>query len=476
MARKWFMTFLSKAKREHYGWLLLLLVFVFAAVKYSSKATEHRSAILRWQPQIKQMANGVDISYRYNYPNPPVMAVLLYPLVQLPPFWVAFLWFGLKVGMTLLAFFWVFRLIETPDRPFPFWARAAAVLLSLRPIMSDLDHGNVNLFILFLVIACLTAYRFRHDLLAGGILALAIACKVTPALFLPYFLWKRSWRVLSGCTLGLTLFLWPGFVPALFLGTEHNQNQLASWYRVMVHPFVVEGKVTSEHNNQSLPGTIARLTTASPSFSTWINNNRDYLPTHYHNLLSLKPAHARWIVKGVMALFALLIVFTCRTPTKSVPGERPVPQRRGWPLAAEFGLILLGMLLFSERTWKHHCVTLMVPFAVLCYYLAVCQPARGMRVYLIGTLVAAALLMASTSSVIGDRGKDLPHQLHKLTQVYGAWTLANLILVGALGVLLWKEKPGRQGGAGQDQDPAESGSHPATIAVKEATPRWRASA
>src|SRR5205823_14206012 len=27
-----------------------------------------------------------------------------------------------------------------------------------------------------------------------------------------------------------------------------------------------------------------------------------------------------------------------------------------WPLAAEFSLIVLGMLLFSERTWKHHCV------------------------------------------------------------------------------------------------------------------------
>ena len=32
---------------------------------------------------------------------------------------------------------------------------------------------------------------------------------------------------------------------------------------------------------------------------------------------------------------------------------------------SEFALIVLGMLLFSERTWKHHCVVFMVPFAVL---------------------------------------------------------------------------------------------------------------
>ena len=43
---------------------------------------------------------------------------------------------------------------------------------------------------------------------------------------------------------------------------------------------------------------------------------------------------------------------------------------QAWRLAAEFSLVIIGMLLFSERTWKHHCVTLLLPFAVLAYYLA----------------------------------------------------------------------------------------------------------
>ena len=55
--------------------------------------------------------------------------------------------------------------------------------------------------------------------------------------------------------------------------------------------------------------------------------------------------------------------------------------------------VVLGMLLFSERTWKHHCVTLMLPFAVLAYYLATCPPRPLLRGYLAASLVAVAVLM-----------------------------------------------------------------------------------
>jgi alpha-1,2-mannosyltransferase len=449
-------------------WAGLLLLFVVLGVKYSSKVSERRSAILRWRPQVLQLADGVDLSARFNYPNPPIMAVLLYPLMRLPPWWTALAWFALKVGMTLLAFRWAFRLTEDPQRPFPFWAKALAVALTLRPVMSDLDHGNVNLFILFLVIACLTLYRHRRDLLAGGVLALAIACKITPALLVPYFLWKRSWRALAGCAVGLALFFWPGVVPAVILGREHNEKQLASWYEVMVHPFV-EGEVTSEHPNQSLPGLVARLATHSPSFGVWVNGDRDYQPTHYHNLLALDPETAGWAVKGCMALFALLVVWTCRTPVPGTREEGGATAGGNWRLAAEFALILVGMLLFSERTWKHHCVTLLLPFTVICYHLAV---RRELRALLAGALAVVAGLMASTSSIFGDRSDELADRFHKLTQVYGAWTLANLVLVGALAAMLIRGRRETATRSGAEDNAREEPKETTAVEV----PRWRASA
>src|SRR5207237_462902 len=115
-------------------------------------------AFHRWQPQIRQM-DEKDIAREFNYPNPPVMAVVLEPLALMPPLAGALTWFVLEVAMALASLYWVFRLVEDGDASLPFWAAALAVLLSLKPIVDELNHLNVNLFILFLVVASLTAFR-----------------------------------------------------------------------------------------------------------------------------------------------------------------------------------------------------------------------------------------------------------------------------------------------------------------------------
>ncbi len=261
----------------------------------------------------------------------------------------------------------------------------------------------------------------RRDVLAGLVLALAIACKVTPALFLPYFVWKRAWRPLAGSAAGLVLFLWPGLVPAGVLGWDQNQQYVASWYAEMVRPYLIEIKVTSELANQSLPGVVWRLATHSPADSRWEESQNRFVPTRYANLLDLSPAQAKLVVQAFMGVFVLLVIWTCRTSLHG-PG--------GWRLSAEFAIIVVGMLLFSERTWKHHCVTLAVPFAVLCYYLSACSPGPGLRGYLIGTLTAVTALIASTSVGL------LPEAWAETAQVYGAYLWANFLLIGALIVLL----------------------------------------
>src|SRR5262245_31591427 len=241
--------------------LALLLVFAAVSVQYSVKVLTPRkdgltqSAILRWSKQIQAMEGGENIYATSNYPNPPIMPQMLWPLSELAtvsPLAGALTWFYLKVGMALVCMVWTFRLVESPGRPFPAWAKALTVVLAIRPILGDLSHGNVNIFILFLVMAALYAFSRGKDLASGLLLALAIACKVTPALFVVYFLWKRAWRVLAGCGLGLALFFF--VIPAAVLGWDQNKDLLASWVDQMVTPYLVGGVITSEHPNQSLPG------------------------------------------------------------------------------------------------------------------------------------------------------------------------------------------------------------------------------
>lgn len=449
----------------------LLALFVAVSIQYSIKVTKGRSAINRWAPQIQQIEAGEDINKNYNYPNPPIMALILWPiseLVTFNPVLGALVWFFLKAAMAIVSMLWVFRLIETPEKPFPAWAKGLTVALSIRPIIGDLSHGNVNIFILFLVVASLYAFSRRRDYLSGIALALAIACKVTPALFLVYFVWKGAWRAVIGTVIGLALFFL--FVPAAFLGWEQNLQSLKSWIEVMILPFVVGGYVTPEHNNQSLPGLIARLCTYAPSFSTYIGDY--YVPIRYDNFTDIGTDGAKLLVKGFMGLFALLVVWKCRTPIKTLAGaagsqQSPSPQRQqGTLLAAEYALICLGMLLFSERTWKHHCVVLLLPFAVLCYGLANAEWSRRRRGAILAVIVGATLLMATTSTglmgenlgrlqdqatatsmvvgvpgvaAVGQSGVWTDHP-GKIAQVYGAYVWAFFLLIGGLGMMLRREK------------------------------------
>jgi hypothetical protein len=421
--------------------LALLLLFIGLSVQHSFKAlgghASHRTALLRWREGINKLLDGKDIYRQGNFPNPPIMPLLLSPLAALPPLFGSLCWFYLKVGMALVSIYWVCRLVEKGDRPFPGWAKALAILLAIRPIMGDLSHGNVNLFILFLIVASLYAFSHRRDFLAGILLGLSITCKVTPALFVPFFLWKRAWTTLAGCAMGLILFFL--VVPGCILGMEWNAHLLAGWYENMVKPFLIDGVVTAEHNNQSLPGLIYRLFTHSPSFITFPNGKP--FGAAYDNILTLDPAVVRWLLKGCMALFALLVVWTCRTSIKE--------RRSGWRLAAEFSLVMLGMLLFSERTWKHHCVTMLFPFAVIAYYLGAYRPARGLRAYLIATLVLVMVLMASTSTGLlggSNEGRDAlartskEPEFAKLAQVYGAFVWADVLLIAAMVVLLLRKE------------------------------------
>ena len=406
--------------------IALALLVVGMSVKYAAKTAkpgdggaQTRSAFLRWRGMINDLFAGANIYVGVNeYPNPPVMAIVLRPFAALPPTAGALSWFYLKAAMAAVAAVWVFRLVAPPGGDIPDAAKAAAILLALPPVLGDLSHNNVNIFVLFLLAGCLEAFRRGWDVTAGLVLALAVACKVTPLLFVGYFAWKRAWKVLAGCAGGLVL--WLAVVPTAAFGWDRNRELLADWYALMVERPVLKGEITTEHPNQAIPGFVYRLFTHSPSFVVYPNNIPT--PSEYHNLTDIGRPAAWWVVKGLTAAFAVAVVALCRWPLAA--------GRRGWPLAAECSLIVLGMLLFSERTWKHHAVVLLLPLAVLAYGVFSAEFGRRMRAYLAGTLVAVGLLTVVPGM--------LPNRAADLAMVYGTHTTAFVLLTAAVCVVLVK--------------------------------------
>lgn len=406
--------------------LLLVLAFAATAVRYYLKAEKPsrtgeltRTAFLRWRPQILALQTPTNIYTAFNYPNPPIMALVLAPFVALPPLLGAMSWFAAKVAMAVWFLRWAVRALGANP---PGWALGAAVLLAMHPILGDLSHGNVNLFIAFLVLGALALFTARRDFAAGIVLALAIACKVTPALFLPYFVWKRAWRAVAGTLVGLAL--WLLVVPGAALGWNRNVELLGSWFDTMVKPFVVEGKVTSEHANQSIPGLTFRLLTAEPSFLDYDDDDKP-VASDYHNVASLAPGQAQWIVKGLMGLFAVAIVALCRWPT-----HRAGVPRAGPLLMAEFALVLLGMLLFSERTWKHHATTLIVPFVVLAWAATAAELPLRTRRFVLGASVPIGLLLV-VPSLLPPKAQDLALVYGAATAAYALTTIAVIVALAA---------------------------------------------
>ena len=419
----------------------LVLLITGASVKYFQKAskpsdlgTYTRTAFLRWRPQIvggehadgrpiPGLMQGADAYKLYNYPNPPVMALVLWPFMSLPPMVGAMLWFYAKVGMAGCCFLWAFRLAADAGRPLPDGAKVLTLALGLHPVLGDLSHGNVNIFIAFLVVGTLDLFRRNRDVAAGLVLGLAIACKVTPALFVPYFIWKRAWKAVAASLVGLVL--WLAIVPGVVFGMERNATLLNSWFDGMVRPFLVDGKVTSEHANQSIPGVVFRLLTTEPSVIDYDEDDKPF-GAEFHNMTDIGTPAARWVIRGCQAAFVLAVVTLCWAPAHRPGG------RQGVRFAAECSLIVIGMLLFSERTWKHHGVVLVVPFAMLAAFLTTRELSAGMRAYVTWTLGLIAALTLGPSLLGGDA--------QDLALTYGSHLAAFLLLAAAACVVMWSER------------------------------------
>ena len=418
---------------------LLAVVVAVSGVQQFQKAnklsrlnTQTKTAFLRWRVQIlgdetpgrgplPGFKKGDDVYQIYSYPNPPIMPLILWPLAELPAIVGAMLWFALKVGMAATCFLWAFRLAG----PMPGWAKGLAILMSLHPILGDLSHGNVNIFTAFLVLGSLEHYRRGWNVLAGVALALAIACKVTPALIVGYFVWKAfafalpqrhcsnpmiaSARgpllVIVGVAVGLGLWLF--VVPGAVLGWDHNRTLLNSWYERMAKPFLIDGKITSEHANQSIPGCTVRMLTSQPSVVGYDENDQPY-GEEYHNVADIGPENAKWIVRLFQAAFVLLVA-----------GFAWSQRRDGLWAGAEMAFVLIGMLLFSERTWKHHGVVLLLPYAVLFGFAA--KPNGGIARWVVGAILGIAAVLTLGSGALPEEAQDV-------AMTYGAYTAAFLLL------------------------------------------------
>jgi hypothetical protein len=265
------------------------------------------------------------------------------------------------------------------------------------PVMLDMQEGQTNLLVLLPLVAALSLVQREtsaSDVLAGFLIGLAVAFKVTPVMFAAYFLWKRRWAVAASALASTALLSL--VVPAIFFGWDQNLRWLEQWVGIMIVPYLTHGKVVYAMS-QSFGSFALRLLSAVPAFVTERNGAME---EHYMNAFALSPGVVYQIVRGVMVAVALTGLVWTRHRLATLRCPRYL---------LEIGSVSAFTLWFSERTWVHHYVSFVLMLcaagAILSDPAQVERTRRVVRAALV--LFAVATVFASDAGrVFGPDGVD----------------------------------------------------------------------
>jgi hypothetical protein len=297
-------------------------------------------------------------------PYPPFWGMVCAPLSLLPRRWshVAAYTLGVaSLGTLIVVLNRMTRRSLPLSRESLFWSTTVALALSSRFIIRELPECGPNLLMVALAWTSLALWKQGRDGLAGAVMGLAIAMKCTQALFVPYFVLKRQWKMVAATTACTLLF---SVAPILRQGPALYRKHLTTWVINCANglrssdPSVgVLGQ--EEVWNLSLRPTLARYLMHLPP------GHKGRLATSWRaQWLDLSPAVAGGMIKTGMLVLLAGIAWKFR---------RPVRDRDDESLLWEWAVISLLILLYSPLTWRQHCVGVVPAF----YLIARIRAVRG---------------------------------------------------------------------------------------------------
>jgi hypothetical protein len=225
------------------------------------------------------------------------------------------------------------RRLGPVDQPFASTVVLLPMLLTIRWILSNFEHLQVNLVLLTLTLAGLLLHSRRHDARAGLCLGAAIALKLLPATLVPYFLWRRQWRAL-GWTVAAAVG-W-SLLPMLLWGPARFIDEAGVWLDVVRRSQGV-GKM-----NLSVYAMLDRTL------------GHRLLPFSVPGADALPSSHAPLVVWAFMALLVAVTALACWQFRGSY-------KPRGYLAVTEWSIVLLVGAIFSPLTWKFYLIVVLLP-------------------------------------------------------------------------------------------------------------------
>ena len=328
-------------------------------------------------------------------PTPPLTLLALAPLTSLSRPSAQFVWVLVKLPLALAVFALALAIVRRAGGRLTTTAMLLVLAGWWLPVVLDMQEGQTNFLALLPLMGALYLAqneRPRWDVLAGVLLGLAIAVKVTPAIFAAYFLWKRRWIVAAAAVAGVAV--WSVAVPALVFGWDQNLRWLAQWAEIMIVPYATKGTVAYAIS-QSFGSFALRLFSAVPVFDAGVAGSPE---PHYMNLFELSPSAVFVLVRGAMTAVAVVGLVWMRHRLETLRSARYL---------IEIGAVAAFMLWFSERTWVHHYVSFLL---TLCAAGAILsdetQPRSAIRLARVALVAFAATTVFASEAgyLLGPSG------------------------------------------------------------------------
>ena len=261
------------------------------------------------------------------YFYPPLLAFLFGPLTLLPPAGASTLFFSLKFIMLVWALLACDRLVE--GSLFSGGRRTlfvfGLIFVAARFWVTDLQFGNTNVVIMFLMIAAIVLDRDDRPLAAGLALALAVSIKIVPVVLGLHFLILGRWRTL------------------MFFAAALAVINLLPWILLQGH----WGDAWGAYFDAGVTGKLNQRLIQPDNQSLWGVTNRMFPAVPLNTL--------RWVWAGAAALLGAgtgLVSFRSRD-------REPLVQ-----VAAVSLYPLLGLLV-SPGSWVVHYTAVLLPMAML---------------------------------------------------------------------------------------------------------------
>lgn len=356
--------------------------------RLGSAALLHGDALYGTLPQTQ---DGQFLLFTY----PPFAAIVLAPLTILP-YWLACLLLTLlTLGLLAVVLSTVLGALGVLPPGLRGWRRITAVLLVaevLEPVLRTVYAGQIDLLLLALVVldVLVDTPKWPRGLLIG----IAAAVKLTPAVFLLYFLLRRDTRALLVSAASVVVATLIGFVLAW-------RDSFQYWTHT-VHDTGRIGTATL-NTNQNIAGMLARLGLGDT---------------------------ARFVLWAVACVAVLgLVVWAARRVLTAAGADGSDPASNGE--AAVLALICVAMfgLVVSPVSWSHHWVWVL-PTVVVTAVVAF----RHRNVALAAVTAVGLALMVWTPITLMPEHHETSASLWR--QLAGGsylwWALAVIVVTGAV--------------------------------------------